>query len=180
MGLDYVDLILIHWPLPTRDQYVDTWKTFEQLLASGKTRSIGVSNFKPAHLERLLAATSIVPAVNQLQLDPTVARVSAREYNAAHGIVVQGWSPLGGVGSAVPKNPVIVDIAANHDRTPSQIILRWFIELGLSVVPKSGNPARMAENLAIFDFTLAADELTALARLDAGEGAAQDSDAIGH
>jgi 2,5-diketo-D-gluconate reductase A len=180
LGLDYVDLVLIHWPLPARDQYVDTWKTLERLVASGKTRSIGVSNFKPAHLERLRVETSIVPAVNQIQLDPTISRVAAREYNAARGIVIQGWSPLGGVGSTVLRNPVIVDIAASHDRTPSQVILRWFIELGISVVPKSGNPARMAENLHIFDFTLTADELAAIAHLDAGESAAQDSDVIGH
>jgi 2,5-diketo-D-gluconate reductase A len=180
LGLDYVDLTLIHWPLPGRDLYVDTWKTFERLLASGKTKSIGVSNFKPAHLERLRAEASIVPAVNQLQLDPTIARLAAREYNAAHGIVVQGWSPLGGVGSRLSTNQLLVDIAASHERTTSQIILRWFVELGLSVVPKSGNPARMAANLHVFDFELTAEEMAAIARLDAGEGAAHDSDVIGH
>jgi 2,5-diketo-D-gluconate reductase A len=179
MGLDYADLILIHWPLPGRDQYVETWKTFERMLASGKTKSIGVSNFKPAHLERLRNEASIVPAVNQIQLDPVIARVAAREYNAAHGIVVQGWSPLGGVGSALPRNKVLADIAARHGRTPSQVILRWFVELGISVVPKSGNPARMAENLQVFDFALTPQELADIAALDAGESAALDSDVVG-
>lgn len=180
MGLDYVDLILIHWPLPRRDLYVDTWKTFEELLAAGKTRSIGVSNFKPAHLDRLRKDTDIVPAVNQIQLDPTLARVDARAYHDAHGIVTQAWSPLGGAGSPVVRNPTVVEIAGTHDRTPAQIALRWCIEIGVSTVPKSGSVERMAENIDIFDFTLTADDMARIAALDQGESAAQDSDFIGH
>jgi 2,5-diketo-D-gluconate reductase A len=180
MDLDYVDLILIHWPLPRRDLYVDTWKTFEQLLAAGKTRSIGVSNFKPAHLERLRKDTDIVPAVNQIELDPTLARVEARAYHDAHGIVTQAWSPLGGAGSRVVRNPTIGEIAHAHGRTPAQIALRWCIEIGVSTVPKSGNAQRMAENIAIFDFELTADDMARIATLDQGEAAAQDSDRIGH
>jgi 2,5-diketo-D-gluconate reductase A len=180
MGLDYVDLILIHWPLPKRDLYVDTWKTFEQLLAAGKTRSIGVSNFKPAHLERLRKDTDIVPAVNQIQLDPTLPRIEARAYHEAHGIVTQAWSPLGGAGTPVVRDPTIVEIAHAHGRTPAQVALRWFIEIGVSTVPKTGTVERMAENIDIFDFALTADDLARIAMLDQGEDAAQDSDVIGH
>jgi 2,5-diketo-D-gluconate reductase A len=180
MDLDYVDLILIHWPLPRRDLYIDTWKTFEQLLATGKTKSIGVSNFKPAHLERLFKETSIVPAVNQIELDPTIARVEARAYHDAHGIVTQAWSPLGGAGSPISRNPAIAEIAAAHGRTPAQIALRWCIEIEVSTVPKTGNVERMAENIGIFDFALTADDMARIAALDQGESAAQDSDRVGH
>jgi 2,5-diketo-D-gluconate reductase A len=180
MDLDYVDLILIHWPLPRRDVYIDTWRTFEQLLATGKTRSIGVSNFKPAHLDRLLGDTAIVPAVNQIELDPTLARVDTRAYHEAHGIVTQAYSPLGGAGSPIVRNPTLIDIAHVHGRTPAQVALRWCIEIGVSTVPKSGNVERLAENIAIFDFALTADDLAQIATLDQGESAAQDSDHIGH
>jgi 2,5-diketo-D-gluconate reductase A len=180
MGLDYVDLILIHWPLPRRDLYIDTWKTFEQLLATGKTKSIGVSNFKPAHLDRLQSDTSIVPAVNQIELDPTLARVDARAYHEVHGIVTQAYSPLGGSSSPVVRNPTLIEIARAHGRTPAQIALRWCIEIGVSTVPKSGNVERLAENIGIFDFALTADDMAHIAALDQGESAAQDSDHIGH
>jgi len=180
MGLDYVDLILIHWPLPQRDLYVDTWKTFEQLLAAGKTRSIGVSNFKPAHLDRLRKDTEIVPAVNQIELDPTLARVDTRAYHEAHGIVTQAWSPLGGPGASAVRNPTNVDIAQAHGRTPAQVALRWEIEIGVSTVPKSGSVERIAENIGIFDFALTADDMALIATLDQGEAAAQDSDVLGH
>jgi 2,5-diketo-D-gluconate reductase A len=180
MGLDYVDLLLIHWPLPQRDLYVDTWKTFEELLAAGKTQSIGVSNFKPAHLDRLRKDTDIVPAVNQIELDPTIARVDARAYHDAHGIVTQAWSPLGGPGTPVVRNPTIVEIAHAHGRTPAQVALRWEIEIGVSIVPKSGRVERMAENIGIFDFALTAEDMARIATLDQGEPAAQDSDKFGH
>jgi 2,5-diketo-D-gluconate reductase A len=180
MSLDYVDLILIHWPLPRRDLYIDTWKSFEQLLATGKTRSIGVSNFKPAHLDRLLKDTAIVPAVNQIELDPTLARIDARAYHEAHGIVTQAYSPLGGAGSPVVRNPTLIEIAQAHSRTPAQVALRWCIEIGVSTVPKSGNVERLAENIAIFDFALTTDDMARIAALDQGESAAQDSDHIGH
>jgi 2,5-diketo-D-gluconate reductase A len=180
MGLDYVDLILIHWPLPRRDLYIDTWRTFEQLLATGKTRSIGVSNFKPAHLDRLLGDTAIVPAVNQIELDPTLARVDARAYHEAHGIVTQAYSPLGGAGSPVVRNRTLVDIAHAHGRSPAQVALRWCIEIGVSAVPKSGSVERLAENIGIFDFSLTADDMARIAALDQDESAAQDSDHIGH
>lgn len=180
LGLDYVDLILIHWPLPKRDLYVDTWKTFEQLVTTGKTRSIGVSNFKPAHLDRLRKDTDIVPAVNQIELDPTIARVDARAYHEAHGIATQAWSPLGGPGAAVVRNATIIEIARAHGRTPAQVALRWGIEIGVSIVPKSGNVERMAENIGIFDFALTTYDMAQIATVDQGESAAQDSDKFGH
>jgi 2,5-diketo-D-gluconate reductase A len=180
MHLDYVDLLLIHWPLPRRDLYVDTWKTFEQLLAAGKAGSIGVSNFKPAHLDRLRKDTAIVPAVNQIELDPTIARVDVRAYNEAHGIVTQAWSPLGGPGASAVRNPTIVEIARASGRTPAQVALRWCIQIGVSTVPKSGNVERMAENIGIFDFALSPDDMARIATLDQGESAAQNSDVIGH
>ena len=178
LGLDYVDLLMIHWPLPARDLYVDTWITFGKLLAAGKTRAIGVSNFKPAHLDRLIAETGVAPAVNQIQLDPTLARADTRAYNAAHGIVTQSWSPLGR-GDTL-SDPVITGIADRLGKSPAQIILRWHTALGLSAVPKSATPARLAQNLDIFDIELTDADLDAIAGLDRGEAAAQDSDVIGH
>ena len=178
LGLDYVDLLLIHWPLPARDLYIDTWQTFAALLASGKTRAIGVSNFKPAHLDRLVAETGVTPAVNQIELSPTLARTAARDYNAAHGIVTQSWSPLGR-GDTL-SNPVISGIADRLDVSPARVILRWHFQLGLSAVPKSATKARLAENLDIFDFELTDQDMAEIAALDQGEAAATDSDVTGH
>ncbi|WP_426517861.1 aldo/keto reductase [Diaminobutyricibacter sp. McL0618] len=179
LGLDYVDLLLIHWPLPTRNEFVSTWKTYEKLLAAGKTRAIGVSNFKPAHLDRLLAETDIVPAVNQIQLNPKVTRPAQRAYDAEHGIVTESWSPLG-PGTDLLAAPQLEAIAAKHGKTPGQIVLRWHIELGLVAIPKSRNPSRMAENIDIFDFALDADDLAAIAVLSDGPDAGVDSDHGGH
>jgi len=178
LGLEYVDLLLIHWPLPDRDLYIDTWRTFVRLQKSGKARAIGVSNFKPAHLDRLIEETGITPAVNQIELDPTLARTAARQYNSAHGILTQAWSPLGR--GETLTNPVITQIAERVGKTAAQVILRWHVQLGISAVPKSASPARLAENLNVFDFTLTADDLAAIDGLDRGESAAQDSDYIGH
>jgi 2,5-diketo-D-gluconate reductase A len=178
LGLDYVDLLLIHWPLPARGLYVDTWQTFGTLLASGKTRSIGVSNFKPAHLDRLIAETGVTPAVNQIELNPTLARTAAREYNAAHGIVTQSWSPLGR--GETLANPVITGIADRLGVSPAQVILRWHVQLGLSAVPKSATRARLTENLDVFGFELTDQDVSSITGLDVGEAAATDSDVSGH
>jgi 2,5-diketo-D-gluconate reductase A len=178
LDLDYVDLLLIHWPLPGRHLYVDTWNTFVDLLASGKTRAIGVSNFKPAHVQRLIDETGVTPAVNQIELNPALARAETRAYHEAHGILTQSWSPLGR--GETLSNPVITSIAARLGKTPAQVILRWHVQLGLSAVPKSADPARLAENLAIFDFELTEPELASISGLDAGEAAARDSDIEGH
>ncbi|HEU5087709.1 MAG TPA: aldo/keto reductase, partial [Roseiflexaceae bacterium] len=136
LGLDYVDLLLIHWPLPKRNEFVSTWKTFEKLVAAGKTRSIGVSNFKPAHLERLRAETDSVPAVNQIQLNPQITRPEQRAYDEQHGIVTVSWGPLG-PRTDLLHHPTVTKLAERYGKTPAQIVLRWHIELGLVAIPKS-------------------------------------------
>jgi 2,5-diketo-D-gluconate reductase A len=178
LGLDYVDLLMIHWPLPDRDLYVDTWATFRKLLAGGRARAIGVSNFKPAHLDRLISETGTVPAVDQIELNPALARAETRAYNSSQGIVTQAWSPLGRGGAMA--DPVITAVADRVGRTPAQVVLRWHFQLGVAAVPKSANPTRLAENLEIFDFELTEAEMTAMATLDQGETFARDSDVEGH
>ncbi|MFE4196199.1 aldo/keto reductase [Paenarthrobacter sp. NPDC056912] len=179
LGLDYVDLLLIHWPLPRRDEFVSTWKTFQELQASGKVRSIGVSNFKPAHLDRLLAETDIVPAVNQIQVSPSIPRSVARAFNEQHGIVTESYSPLG-ASSDLLNAPVLADVGAKYGKTPGQVVLRWHVQQGLVAIPKTANPQRMKENLDVFDFALDQDDLTRLQTLDAGPDAGVDSDVQGH
>jgi len=179
LGLDYVDLLLIHWPVPKRDLYVSTWKTFEKLLESGKARSIGVSNFKPAHLDRLLAETDVVPAVNQIELNPYVTRAEQREYGTRHGIVTESWSPLG-QGNELLAEPLLARLADKYGKTPGQVVLRWHIELGLVVIPKSARPERIRQNIDLFDFTLDPVDVAAISALDQGPEAGVDSDVIGH
>lgn len=179
LGLDYVDLLLIHWPLPRRDEFISTWKTFERLQADGKVRSIGVSNFKPAHLERLMDACDVVPAVNQIQVSPSITRIVDIAYNRRHGIVTESYSPLG-AGSDLLNAPVLGRIAQKHGKTPGQIVLRWHIEQGLVAIPKSANPQRMKENLGIFGFALDTDDVTAIATLDGGDESGVNSDVQGH
>ena len=180
LGLDYVDLLLIHWPLPGRDQYISTWQTFERLQAEGKVRSIGVSNFKPAHLERLMAETDVVPAVNQIQLSPAITRTAEREFHAGHGIVTESYSPLGGSGAGLLSAPILSQLAEKHGKTPGQLVLRWHIQNGLVTIPKTASPERMAENLDVFDFALDPQDLAELSVLDEGPGAGNDSDKTGH
>jgi 2,5-diketo-D-gluconate reductase A len=180
LGLDYVDLLLIHWPLPARDEYISTWKTFERLQAEGKVRSIGVSNFKPAHLERLMAETDVVPAVNQIQLTPAVTRTVEQEFHQKHGIVTESYSPLGGSGAGLLDAPILTQLAEKHGKTPGQLVLRWHVQHGLVTIPKTANPDRMRENLDIFNFTLDPQDLAELAILDEGPGAGNDSDVTGH
>ena len=180
LGLDYVDLLLIHWPLPGRDQYVSTWQTFERLQAEGKVRSIGVSNFKPSHLERLMAETDVVPAVNQVQLSPAITRAAEREFHDRHGIVTESYSPLGGSGAGLLSAPVLSQLAEKHGKTPGQLVLRWHVQNGLVTIPKTASPERMAENLDVFDFALDPQDLAELSVLDEGPGAGNDSDKTGH
>ena len=177
--MDYVDLLLIHWPLPQRNQYVSTWKTFETLVASGKVRSIGVSNFTPAHLDHLRAETTICPATNQIQLSPRITRPDQVAYGRAHGIVTVSWSPLGQGGDLL-SDPTLQAIADAHGKTLGQIVLRWNIELGLVPIPRSSNPARLAQNLAVFDFSLTSAEIAAITALDTGAEKRVDSDVDGH
>src|SRR5258705_10549132 len=153
LGLDYVDLLLIHWPLPQRDEYISTWKTFEKLVWAGKARSIGLSNFKPAHIDRLLAKSTIRPTVNQIQLNPRITRAEQRAYDSEQGIVTEAWSPLG-AGNDLLEKPTLSAIAANYGKTPGQVVLRWHIELGTGGTPSSPTPARIAQNGETFDFAL--------------------------
>jgi 2,5-diketo-D-gluconate reductase A len=181
-ALDRMRLDYVHWPLPKRDQYVSTWRTFERLHADGLAKSIGVSNFKIAHLERLLAETQVVPAVNQVQLDPRIPRTAEREFHETHGIVTESYSPLGGAGGASSflTEPVLRELAERHHRTPAQIVLRWHVQQGIVAIPKSSNPQRMADNLAVFEFELTSEDMTRLAELSEGPDAGNDSDHVGH
>ncbi|MFJ5015460.1 aldo/keto reductase [Streptomyces griseoluteus] len=165
LGLDYLDLYLIHWPLPARDNYLDTYKAFEKLHSDGRIRAIGVSNFLPEHLERLIAETSVVPAVNQIELHPQLQQRAAREFDAERGIATEAWSPLG-QGKGLLEVPAIVAIARKHGRTPAQVVLRWHIQLGNIVIPKSVTPSRIKENIEVFDFTLDDEDLAAIGALD--------------
>ncbi|GAA0652756.1 aldo/keto reductase [Streptomyces thermocarboxydovorans] len=165
LGLEYLDLYLIHWPTPARDKYVDTYKAFEKLLADGRVRAIGVSNFLPEHLERLISETSVVPAVNQIELHPHLQQHTAREYHAERGIATEAWSPLG-QGKGLLEVPAIVAIAQKHNRTPAQIVLRWHLQLGNIVIPKSVTPSRIRENIDVFDFSLDAEDLAAISALN--------------
>ncbi len=179
LGLDYVDLLLIHWPLPQRDEYISTWKSFEKLVQAGKVRSIGVSNFKPAHLDRLLAEGTISPAANQIQLNPRITRPEHVDYDREHDIVTVAWSPLG-QGSDLLQEQTLATIAAKYGKTPAQVVLRWDIDLGLVAIPRSSNPERLAQNLDIFDFALTPDEIAAISALDTGAERRVDSDTGGH
>ncbi|MEU8893608.1 aldo/keto reductase [Streptomyces sp. NPDC048442] len=174
LGLDHVDLYLIHWPTPERDLYADTWRAFEKLLADGRTRAIGVSNFQPAHLERLLAGASVVPAVNQIELHPGLQQQELRDVHARHGILTEAWSPL--AQGAVLKDETIVSIAARHGKSPAQVVLRWHLQTGNVVIPKSVTEARIRENLDVFDFVLSEQELEAVGALDRGMRTGPDPD----
>jgi 2,5-diketo-D-gluconate reductase A len=179
LGLERVDLLLIHWPLPAQDRYVDAWRGMIKLLEDGKVRAIGTSNFKPAHIDRLLEATGVAPHVNQVQLDPRIPRANERAYHADHGIVTESWAPLGR-GQGLLDAPALANIARHHSRTPAQIVLRWHVQLGLVPIPKTANRQRLVENKDVFGFELSATEMDEISALDRhGEGAV-DSDVTGH
>ena len=169
LGTDHVDLFLIHWPLPTLydGDYVATWRTLEAFKADGRARSIGVSNFQVAHLERLAAECDVVPAVNQIELHPYLVNDAVHAYGQEHGIATEAWSPIAQGG--VLDDPVITDIAERLGRTPAQVVLRWHVERGNIVFPKSTTPARIEENFALFDFALEPGDDAAIAGLDRGE-----------
>ncbi len=174
LGGDYVDLYLIHWPVPQRDQYVETWQTLCAVRQVPYLRSIGVSNFQIEHLERIIDATGVVPAVNQIELHPRLQQPELRRFHAERGIVTEAWSPLGQ--GQVLDDPVIVEIASEHERTPAQIVLRWHIQLGNVVIPKSVTPSRIEENFRVFDFELTEAEMKRLSELDRGERTGPDPD----
>ncbi|MCZ7456985.1 aldo/keto reductase [Streptomyces sp. WMMC940] len=167
LGLDYVDLYLIHWPVPSKNAYVDTYKAFETILAEGRAKAVGVSNFLPEHLERLLGETSVVPAVNQIELHPQLQQGESRAFHAKHGIATEAWSPLGS-GRGLLEVPTIVAVAQKHGKTPAQVVLRWHLQLGNVVIPKSVTPSRIRENIDVFGFELDDDDLAAFAALDEG------------
>lgn len=168
LGLDAVDLYLIHWPCPDRNRYVETWKALIRLREEGRAASIGVSNFTPEHLERIIGETGIVPAVNQIELHPRFQQRDLRAFHADHGIVTESWSPLG-QGQQL-DDPVLAGIAARLGRSPAQVVLRWHIENGLVAIPKTQTPARIAENRNVFGFALGAEDHDALSRLDRADG----------
>ena len=166
LGLDYVDLYLIHWPLPMFDEYVEAWKTLEEIAASGKAKAIGVSNFLPEHLQRLFDETETVPAVNQIELHPELQQRELVEFCRQHDIAIEAWSPLAS-GQIVDREDVAA-IAAKYGKTPAQVTLRWHLDEGRIVFPKSNDPGRQRENFDILDFSLTPEELGVFDALDAG------------
>jgi 2,5-diketo-D-gluconate reductase A len=174
LGRAYIDLYLIHWPSPARNLYVETWRALIALKERGTVRSIGVCNFQEAHLERIIGETGVVPVVNQIELSPMLPQLKLRAYHARHGIVTESWSPLAR-GNLV-TDPSVAVLAKKYGKTPAQIILRWHVQAGLVVIPKSVSPIRIRENLALFDFSLTAADLAALASLDIGRRLGPDPD----
>ena len=168
LGIEVLDLFLIHWPLPMFDQYVETWRAFEKLLADGRVRSIGVSNFEIDHLQRLMAETDVVPAVNQIELHPQFPQEALREFHQEHGILTESWGPLG-QGKGLLEDPSIVEVARRRDRTPAQVVLRWHIQLGCVVIPKSVNPERIRENIDVFDFELDDGDMAEISKVRTGQ-----------
>jgi 2,5-diketo-D-gluconate reductase A len=177
LDTETVDLYLIHWPVPARDLFMDTWRAFERIHSEGGARSIGVSNFRIPDLERLASEAETQPTVNQIELHPLLQQVELRAWHAEHGIATEAWSPL--AQGEVLKDDTLVTIAAHHERTVAQVILRWHLQLGNVVIPKSVTPARVRENLDLFDFELTEDDLAAIARLDAGHRTGPDPASFG-
>lgn len=177
LNIDYVDLLLIHWPAPGREKYVETWRAMIDAQRSGKARSIGVSNFNRDHLQRLIDETGVAPVLNQIELHPFMQQSELRHAHESMGIATQSWSPLG-QGSAL-TNPVILELARKHGKTAAQIIIRWHLELGLIAIPKSITPSRIRENLDVFDFALDTSDLAAIATLDSGKRLGPDPSTFG-
>ncbi|MEU6164592.1 aldo/keto reductase [Streptomyces tanashiensis] len=166
LGLEYVDLYLIHWPTPARDLYRESWRALERLADEGRIRAAGVSNFQPEHLRRLMDGAAVTPAVNQIELHPALRQSELRAFHGEHGIATEAWSPL--AQGAVLDDPAIVAIAAAHGKSPAQVVIRWHLQLGNVVIPKSVTPARIRANVDVFDFVLTDEEMAAVAGLDRG------------
>lgn len=177
LGFDTIDLFLIHWPAPKSDRYVETWRALERVRDEGRARSIGVANFHIHHLERLARETGTVPAVNQVELHPWLPQAEVRAYDAAHGIVTEAWSPL--ARGRVLGDQTLDRLAAKHGVTPAQVVIRWQLQLGNVVIPKSTSPERIRSNIDVFGFTLDADDLAAIATLETGERTGKDPDDLG-
>ena len=178
MGLDYIDLLLVHWPNPDQDRFVEAYQGLVRLLDAGLVRAIGTSNFKPAHLQRLFDV-GLVPHLNQIQLDPYHLRNDLVDIHRAKGIATGAWRPLG-CGNAMLADPLITAVAERHGRTTAQVILRWLTQQGFVATPKSADPLRQAQNLDIFGFTLSADEMAVLGTLDRPDPDMLDADVFGH
>ena len=174
LGFEQLDLFLIHWPLPTLVDYVATWRAMEEIAATGRVRAIGVSNFQPAHIARLLAETETVPAVNQIEVHPYFAQDAVRADNHAHQIAVEAWSPL--AQGTVLTDPEVVAVAQEAGLSPSQVVLRWHLQRGDIVLPKSVTPSRMAQNLAVLDVELTGEQLDRISALDRGTRTGPDPD----
>ncbi len=165
LGLDVLDLYLIHWPMPAQNRYVETWQAMIKLRDDGLIRSIGVSNFQPAHLDRLVSETGVTPAVNQIELHPYLIQQELRDYDAARGIATEAWSPIARGGDLL-KDETITSLAEKYGKTPAQIVIRWHLELGNVVIPKSVTPDRIRENFDVFDIDLDAEDVEAISALD--------------
>ncbi|SDT39640.1 2,5-diketo-D-gluconate reductase A [Friedmanniella luteola] len=180
LGVEYLDVFMVHWPNPGQDRYVEAVRGLAALLEDGSIRAVGVSNFTPAHLQRLEEEAGLVPDLNQIQLSPYAARRASQAYHREHGIVTESWSPIGGSADGLRSDPVIADIAAEVGRTPTQVVLRWHVQTGLVAVPKSADPGRIAENLDVFDFALDDEQLARVDALDRGEVDVADPETFGH
>lgn len=176
MGLDYLDLFLIHWPVPAHDRYSDTWKAFVQLQRDGRIRSIGVSNFLPEYLDRIIGDTGVTPAINQIEVHPEFQQLDVRAFHDQHDIAIESYSPLGS-GSGILDNAVIGGIAKKHGKSPAQAILRWHLQQGLIVIPKSVHAERIKANIDVFDFELDEDDMAAFGKLDRPDGKTGDDPA---
>ena len=166
LNIDYVDMLLIHWPSPHLDKFVDTWAAFQKAQESGKVRGIGVSNFHPTHLERLLAAGGTVPALNQVELHPGLQQAQVRAFDSSHGIATEAWSPL--ARGRFNDDAVVQDICAKHNRSATQVLVRWHLQLGNLVIPKTATASRLQGNISVFDFELDDTDMAAIATLDSG------------
>lgn len=177
LGLDYVDLYLIHWPLPRQNRYVETWRALTELADDGRARAVGVSNFQIPHLQRLLDETGVVPAVNQIELHPQLTQDALRRFHDEHGIVTEAWSPIAKGG--VLRDETVTGIAQKYGRTPAQVVLRWHLQLGNVAIPKSVHRERILENFDVFGFELASDDMDAISALDTNSRTGPDPDTFG-
>jgi 2,5-diketo-D-gluconate reductase A len=166
LGIDQIDLFIIHWPLPAQDLYIEAWRALEEIYRDGRARAIGLSNFTARHIGRLLAETEVVPALNQIELHPYLSQAEMRAFDTEHEIVTEAWSPIGGQGGAVLSDRRLAALGEKYGKSPAQVVLRWHIELGNVVIPKSTHAERMAENIDIFDFELAPDDVAMISGLD--------------
>ena len=180
LGTDYLDLFLIHWPNPGQDRYVDAVRGLEALREEGLLKAIGVSNFKPAHLQRVVDETGIIPDVNQVQLSPYATRPDVRELDDTYGIATESWSPLGASSTQLREDSRLAGIAHRLDVTPTQVILRWHVQMGLVAIPKSTSPQHLAENIGVFGFELSDEDMATIATLETPDAEVVDSDTFGH